>query len=63
MLPADWRDGLARLATMPPPPSLARRWERIVADALMLGRLRIVDNDTGGRPSTVCTVNPRAMVR
>ena len=36
-LPADWRDGLARLATMPPPPSLARRWERIVADALMLG--------------------------
>lgn len=36
-LPADWRNGLARLATMPAPPSHARRWERIVGDALMLG--------------------------
>ena len=36
-LPAEWRDGLARLATMPAQPSLARRWETIVADALALG--------------------------
>ena len=34
-----------------------------LAELVELDRLRIVDNDTGGRPSTVCTVNPRAMVR
>ena len=37
-LPADWRDGLARLATMPPQPGVQpHRWEGIVADALALG--------------------------
>lgn len=40
--PADWRDGLARLATVPPPLSLTSRWDRNIAEPIKLAAATVL---------------------